>query len=233
MTAPSSPADGIVVAIDGPAASGKSSTARAVAAMLGYRHLDSGAFYRALTLALLRAGVVPERWESLTREDLDALRVSGRASAGGYVHSLDGRDVSDEIRSAQVNAHVSRVAAVPAVRGWLLGALRTAGAAGGLVADGRDIGTVVFPNADLKVFLVCAPEERALRRLREVGTPQPTKEMIRAEAQRLLARDELDSARAVAPLLRAPDAVQLDTTALPFDAQVRVIVRLALSRTRG
>jgi cytidylate kinase len=222
--------DGIVVAIDGPAASGKSSTARAVAAELGYRHLDSGAFYRALTLALLQAGLEPERWERLTGADLARLGVVGRPREGGFQLRVNGRDVADEIRTPEVNAHVSRVAALPAVRSWLLGALRAAGRSGGLVADGRDIGTVVFPDAELKVFLVCAPEERALRRLREQGVAAPSDAEIRAEAERLLARDALDSGRAVAPLIRAPDALQLDTTALPFDVQVRAIVRLAKSR---
>jgi CMP/dCMP kinase len=226
-------ADGIVVAIDGPAASGKSSTARRVAADLGYRHLDSGAFYRALTFALLNAGVPSDAWESLSQGELERLGVSSAPSSGGYVLRLAGRALTDELRSPEVNAQVSHVAAVPAVRGWLMDALRAAGERGGLVADGRDIGTVVFPDADLKVFLVCAPEERARRRLREQGNDHPAETEIREEARRLLARDEIDSSRAVAPLLRAPDAVQLDTTALPFDAQVRAIIRLAKSRMRA
>jgi cytidylate kinase len=137
------------------------------------------------------------------------------------------------MRSAEVNAHVSRMAALPAVRSWLLVALRRAGQGGRLVADGRDIGTVVFPDADLKVFLVCAPEERALRRLREQGVTAPSRSELQAEAERLLGRDTLDSTREVAPLLRAPDAILLDTTALPFDAQVRAIVRMARARIGG
>jgi CMP/dCMP kinase len=223
----------IVIAIDGPAASGKSSTARAVAAELGYRHLDSGAFYRALTLALLRSGRDPAAWASLAPGDLSALRVTSRPEAGGYALAIGGEDVGAAIRSPEVNAGVSRVAALPAVRDWLLGALRDAARDGGLVADGRDIGTVVFPDAALKVFLVCAPEERALRRLREQGIADPDDAEVRAEAARLLQRDALDSGRAVAPLLRAPDAVQLDTTALDFHAQVRAIVRFARSRIGG
>jgi cytidylate kinase len=222
--------DGIIVAIDGPAASGKSSTARAVAAELGYRHLDSGAFYRALTLALLRADIEPERWPALSESELSELEVSGVPDAAGYTLHIRGEDVTGEIRSPDVNAHVSRVAAIPVFRSWLLRALRAAGEAGALVADGRDIGTVVFPDAELKVFLVCAPEERAQRRLREQGLDTPTEAEIRAETERLLERDRLDSSRALAPLLRAPDAIQLDTTELDFGAQVRVIVRLAKSR---
>jgi cytidylate kinase len=222
--------DGIIIAIDGPAASGKSSTARAVAAELGYRHLDSGAFYRAITFALLRAGVPPERWDDLTREELDALGVTAEPREDTVVLRADGTELSTEIRTPQVNENVSRAAAIPAVRDWLLDSLRAVGERGGLVADGRDIGTVVFPTAELKVFLVCAPEERALRRLREQGVDHPSDQQIRDEAERLLARDRLDTERPVAPLLRAADAVQLDTTVLDFGAQVRAIVRLARSR---
>lgn len=222
--------DGIIVAIDGPAASGKSSTARAVAAEMGYRHLDSGAFYRALTLALLRAGIDPDRWAELSESEISALEVSAVPQETGYALRIGDEDVTTEIRSPQVNAHVSRAAAIPAFRSWLLDALRAAGENGGLVADGRDTGTVVFPDAELKVFLVCEPEERARRRLREQGVTAPTDAEVRAETERLLERDRLDSSRAVAPLLRAPDAIQLDTTELDFSAQVRVIVRLAKSR---
>jgi CMP/dCMP kinase len=225
--------DGKIIAIDGPAASGKSSTARAVAAELGYRHLDSGAFYRTLTLALLRSGTPPESWGRLDAAALESFGVRALPRDGGYTLHLGEQEVTGAIRGAEVNANVSAVAALPAVRGWLLGALRGAGERGGLVADGRDIGTVVFPDADIKVFLVCAPEERALRRLREQGNADPTPEEVRAEAARLRARDALDTGRETAPLMRAPDAVQLDTTALPFDVQVRTIVRLAQSNSRA
>ncbi len=223
--------EGVVIAIDGPAGSGKSSTARAAAAALGYRHLDSGAFYRALTLAALRAGIPPERWEGLTAGELEGLGVAAVPTETGYRMTLHGEDASAAIRSPEVNAHVSRMAAVPAVREWLMGALRAAGEGGGLVADGRDIGTVVFPDAELKVFLVCAPEERARRRLLEQGAAELTEEEIRAEAERLSGRDVLDSTRTVAPLSQAPDAVLLDTTRLDFPEQVEAIVRLARERT--
>jgi cytidylate kinase len=226
-------ADGIIVAIDGPAGSGKSSTARAVAAELGYRHLDSGAFYRAITLAALRRGIPGERWVELEPRDLDALGVEGVARDGGYSMRIDGTDVGDAIRAPEVNAEVSRMAAVESVRDWLLSALRRAGERGGLVADGRDIGSVVFTDAELKVFLVADPEERARRRLIEQGSPEPDPLQIRAEAARLTERDHRDSSRAVAPLLRAADAVLLDTTALTFEAQVGAIVRLARHAIRG
>jgi 3-phosphoshikimate 1-carboxyvinyltransferase len=221
---------GLIVALDGPAGSGKSSTARAVATALGYRHLDSGAFYRGLTFAALQRGIAPERWPQLSRADLDALGVSGASRGTSFAILLGGVALGPELRAAEVNAHVSQMAAVPAVRDWLMASLRRAGEGGGLVADGRDIGTVVFPDAELKVFLVAAPEERARRRLREQGNAAPTDAEIDAEAERLLARDEIDSTREAAPLLRAPDAVQLDTTGLTFDAQVDFIVRLARAR---
>jgi CMP/dCMP kinase len=224
------PAEGIIIAIDGPAASGKSSTARAVAAELGYRHLDSGAFYRALTLALLGRGVDSARWSELTPDDLNDLGVHARPVSGGYDLWLGEEPAGDRVRAPEVNAHVSLLAAEPAVRGWLLGALRETGRSGSLVADGRDIGTVVFPDAELKVFLVCDPEERAARRLAEQGNRSPDLAQIRDEARRLVERDRQDVSREAAPLLRAPDAVVLDTTALDFAAQVRAIVRLARAR---
>jgi cytidylate kinase len=221
---------GIIVAIDGPAASGKSTTARAVAAELGYRYLDSGAFYRALTLAALDAGIDPARWNALTPEELNDLGVDAVAAEGAYHLRIRGVDPGERIRSPEVTARVSTMAAVPAVRAWLLGALRRAGQDGGLVADGRDIGTVVFPHAELKVFLVCDPEERAARRLLQQGTPDPGPAEIRDEARRLVERDRQDETREVAPLLRAPDAVVLDTTSLEFGAQVRAITRWARDR---
>lgn len=226
-------ADGIVIAIDGPAGSGKSSTAKAVASALGYRHLDSGAFYRAVTRAALDAGIPPERWDALTEAEVDALAITATPEGRGYRIAIAGRDATDAIRAPEVNARVSRMAAVPAVRDWLMGALRSAGERGGLVADGRDIGTVVFPDAELKVFLVCAPEERARRRLREQGVEAPAASDVERERERLTGRDAADSTRAVAPLLQAPDAVLLDTTGLTFDEQVREILRLAEDAIRG
>jgi cytidylate kinase len=222
--------DGIIIALDGPAGSGKSSTAKAVAARLGYRHLDSGAFYRAITLAALRAGIPAERWPSLSEGELDALDVHGKPNESGYTMYMRGADVSAEIRSGEVNAHVSRMAAVPAVREWLMGALREAGARGGLVADGRDIGTVVFPDAELKAYLVADPLERARRRLREHGSEVPSEAEVVEEAARLQGRDEIDSTREAAPLKCADDAVVVDTTLLSFEEQVEEIVRLARAR---
>jgi cytidylate kinase len=224
---------GIVIAIDGPAASGKSSTARAVAAALGFRYLDSGAFYRALTLGALRRGTPVDRWPDLTIADVSALGIDAVPDDGGYRVRMHGADISDAIRAADVTALVSRMAAVPAVREWLLEILRATGRDGGLVADGRDIGTVVFPDAELKVFLICKPEERARRRLLQQGDSAVTTEQIQAETRRLVERDRYDESREVAPLTPAPDAVVLDTTDLTFDAQVAAITRLARDRDSG
>lgn len=220
----------MIIAIDGPAGSGKSSTARAVARKLGLRHLESGAFYRALTLAALEAGIPVEEWERLGLEDLDALRVSARPADNGFRLFIGDDDVTDLLRSPQVNAHVSHLARVPAVREWLLERLRAAARESDVVSDGRDIGTVVFPNADLKVFLVAAAETRARRRLAEQGIHEPTPKQLAEETARLLERDRIDSERDVAPLTRAPDAVLIDTTDLTFDEQVDRIVELARAR---
>jgi CMP/dCMP kinase len=222
---------GIIVAIDGPAAAGKSSTASEVADRLGYVHLDTGALYRAATLALLRAGTPEEEWEAVDRPALEGLGIEARLTGGGLRVRIGDGPVDEVLRSPAVNAGVSRVAAVPAVRGWALERLRAIGAEGGVVADGRDIGTVVFPAAELKVFLVCDPEERARRRILQQGG-EVDDAALREEAARLRERDRLDTEREVAPLLRAADAVLLDTTFLDFEAQVEIIVRLARERSR-
>ncbi|HEX7119660.1 MAG TPA: (d)CMP kinase [Longimicrobiales bacterium] len=220
----------MIIAIDGPAGSGKSTTARAVARRLGFRHLDSGAFYRALTYAALRAGAPVERWDDLSRAELDAFDVHAEPADETFRLRVGGEDVTREIRSPEVNAHVSRMARVPAVREWLLGRLREAARGVDLVADGRDIGTVVFPEAELKIFLSADVAIRARRRLAENGVVDPDDETLAAEIARLHARDRMDTEREVAPLRMADDAVPVDTTSLTFDEQVERIVRLAEER---
>jgi cytidylate kinase len=221
----------VIIAIDGPAGSGKSSTAKAVARALGFRYLDSGAFYRALTHAALCAGWPRETWDALSSEQLDSLRIDSEPAAAGHRFTMNGRDITSEIRSPEVNAHVSHMARVPAVRFWLLEQLRSAGKESDLVADGRDIGTVVFPDAELKIFLIARPEVRAQRRLQEQGI-EPTAETVEQEAQRLGSRDRIDSEREVAPLKRAPDAIELDTSDLSIAEQVARIVALATELQR-
>jgi cytidylate kinase len=220
----------MIIAIDGPAGSGKSSTARAVADRLGFRHLDTGAFYRTLTLAALRDGITVEAWPRLSFERLDALGVNVRDDGSRFVMRIHDRDVDQEIRAPEVNAHVSEMARVPAVRQWLMSRQRAAADAADLVAEGRDMGTVVFPDAALKVFLVADPETRARRRLAEMGSPQPDVAQVRAEIRRLQERDRIDSERATAPLKKADDAIVVDTTALTFDEQVGMIESLAWAR---
>ena len=222
----------MIVCIDGPAGSGKSSTAKDVARRLGFRHLDSGAFYRALTLALLRTGTAPETWPALDARALDALGVHATAAPEGFALLIGNDNVNDEIRGEAVTGHVALVASVPAVREWLLDRLRSAADGVDLVADGRDMGTVVFPDADVKVFLVADPAERARRRLRERGVEHPDADALRAEADRLQTRDAQDMERDVAPLRRADDAIEIDTTRLGFDEQVTRIVSLVEERRR-
>ena len=220
----------MIIAIDGPAGSGKSTTAREVAQRLGFEHLDSGAFYRTLTYAALQAGIPQEKWVTLQSADLDAFRIEARPGNGGFRFMMGGRDVGDAIRSAEVNVNVSHMAKVPAVRAWLLERQRAAADGVDLVSEGRDIGTVVFPHAELKIFLVADPRVRAERRLKEQGIEAPTAAEIDAEVARLEERDRIDSERAVAPLRRAHDAVDIDTTQLTFEEQVSRIVELARSR---
>ncbi len=206
-----------VIAIDGPAASGKSSTAGLVAARLGWAHLDSGALYRALTLAALEHIV-----------DL-AERLPVRLVRVGDVFrpEVAGVDVEQAIRSERVTRSVSVVAAIPEVRIWVNAQQRTAvEGGGGVVVDGRDIGTVVFPEAPLKIFLTATPDERARRRLSQRGQAVDG-ELVRRESQALAARDAADSTRRIAPLKPATDAVLLDTTALTLEAQVTRVVELA------
>jgi cytidylate kinase len=216
-----------VVTLDGPAGAGKSTTAREVARRLGYRYLDSGALYRALTFALLDEAVPPEEWDSLDGAALDTLGIEVRPEGETLVVSHRGRRLGTELRTEAVTRRVSDAARLPAVRDWLLGHQRALGRYGRLVADGRDMGTVVFPEAGTKVFLEADLTERARRRLREQGVDEPDADETAREAQRLEERDLRDSTRETAPLRAADDAVRLDTTALDFESQVEAVVALA------
>jgi cytidylate kinase len=227
---------GGVIAIDGPSASGKSSTARAVAEALGFAHLDSGALYRGVTLVALReaarrGGQAADPLAVLDPETiLRAAEDRGlmlQPDGAGFAAYLEGEPVDGELRGARVTASVSAVSAVPVVREWVNSRLRAMVRAGrDVVVDGRDIGTVVFPDADLKVFLTASPEARAGRRITQRGAPaEPTR--LEAEAAALAARDHADSTRVVAPLRAADDAVVLDTTTMAFAEQVARIVELA------
>ena len=223
----------MIIAIDGPAGSGKSSTAKAVASKLGFRHLDSGAFYRAITFAALQRAIPADQWAGLSPQQLEELEISAEPAELGFTFRVAGEDVTNEIRSPEVNAHVSQMAAVPAVREWLLSQLRSVGESSSVVSDGRDIGTVVFPNADLKIFLIAQSETRARRRLAEQGNTNPSRVDIQNEVDRLGRRDRADSSRATAPLKQASDAVVIDTSSLSFDEQVDKIVQLAQKKAES
>lgn len=217
----------MIITIDGPAGSGKSTTARTVAARLGFRHLDSGALYRALTFALLDAGVPEGEWRNLAVEDLERFDIAVEPAGDGFRILLGGRPLGPELRSPEVGERVSPLAAHPAVREWLLERQREAGRQGRLVADGRDMGATVFPAADLKVFLTADLRERARRRLLERGGGEPEAEALERSMRELADRDRRDAGREASPLRRAPDAVVLDTTGLSFEEQVEAIVDLA------
>jgi cytidylate kinase len=200
----------MLVAIDGPAGAGKSTVARALAERLGYTYLDSGAMYRCV--ALLSLGAPDDRPAALAR--------GARIELGERI-LLDGRDVSEAIRAPEVSEAASRVAADPGVRAALVASQRALIAGGNWVAEGRDIGTVVAPEAELKIFLTASPEERARRRASELGVePQ----MVLAE-QTL--RDERDTTREHSPLAAASGAVILDTSGLTIEAVVERIATLA------
>ncbi len=211
-----------VIAIDGPAASGKSSTSQWVAQRLGVRHVDSGAFYRALTFLGLQSPAAPEQW---TAELLlaSAARVTQRLTDRSVLPMIDGSSRDDDLRDTPVTRQVSRVAQMPAVRQWVNAQVREAASASDVVVDGRDIGTAVFPTANLKIFLVADPWERARRRLIQRLGRRPTDSEIAAETEALVARDAQDETQS-GP---ARDAITIDTTSLTQEEQVDRIVALA------
>jgi cytidylate kinase len=216
-----------VIAIDGPAASGKSSTALWVAERLGYRHVDSGSLYRAATAAQLRRKAPLNAWSE--HDVLDAARsVTLEAAATAFIPLIAGRPADDEIRGAEVTRHVSQVARMPAVRVWVNAQVQRAAEAHDVVVDGRDMGTVVFPKADLKVFLVADPWERARRRLMQSLQRRPTDDEIAEETDRIVQRDARDAVQTV----QAADAVLIDTTYLTQEEQVERIVALARAVTQ-
>jgi CMP/dCMP kinase len=218
-----------VVTIDGPSGSGKGTISRAVARHAGWHLLDSGALYRLVALAGARAGLPPDDvapHAALAR----AMRVEfGWTAAGEEQIRLEGRDVSADIRSETAGAGASRVAAWPEVRAALLARQRAFAQAPGLVADGRDMGTVVFPQADLKIFLTASPEERALRRYKQLKD-KGSDVSLAALSREIAERDLRDQTRQVAPLRPAADAQQLDSTGLDIEAVVARVLELGVAR---
>jgi CMP/dCMP kinase len=225
----------LTIALDGPAGSGKSTVARQVASMLGYLYLDSGAMYRAVALKALERNIPLENEEhlaALTRETHIELKppTSGQAMEGLKNRVfLDGREVTYEIRTSEVAQAASRLATIAGVRKVLVAEQQRAGQGGGVVMEGRDIGTIVFPDAELKIFLEAAPETRAQRRWKEHQEKGEhlTVEEVLTEVKE---RDKRDRERKVSPLVRAADAVLVDNTAMGIDETARLIVFLVEER---
>ena len=223
----------MIVAIDGPSGSGKSSVARAIAGQCGLTFLDTGAMYRSVAAECLHTGVDPED-ASAVAEVAEKIDIRFGASEAGQTVSANGRDVTAEIRTPEVELAVSPVSATPAVREVMVALQRKVGESGDVVAEGRDIGTVVFPAADVKVFLTASPEARARRRaVQRTGgnlaedasaTADPAEEAkILADLKR---RDDYDSSRATSPLRPAEDAYLLDSSDMTFDEVIAKICSL-------
>ena len=210
---------GLVIAIDGPAGAGKSTVAKLLASRLGYLYLDTGALYRAIAWKVKAAGVSPQDHGAvadLLRHTKIHMDCAGER-IGVYV---DGQEISRELRTPAVSSLASIVSAIPAVREWLLPVQRKIGAGGGVVAEGRDIGTAVFPTADMKFFLEADVDVRATRRHHELvaaGHPVP----LEQTKQEISGRDNRDRKRDMAPLVPAPDAERIDTSAIPAEEVVR------------
>jgi cytidylate kinase len=221
----------LVIAIDGPAASGKSTTAKLVAARLGYLHIDTGAMYRAVTLKLLRnglAGFYSKRIATVVNETQIELR---HKNSTLHVY-LDGEDVTETIRTPDVTAAVSSVSSIREVRDAMVHAQRRMGREGGVVLEGRDIGTVVFPDADLKIFMVAGMDARAMRRRREL-LQQGVETSLEEIKEEIRLRDEKDSTREESPLRKADDAIVLDTSDMTIEEQVEFIVQKAKQTLGG
>ncbi|KAB2359024.1 (d)CMP kinase [Actinomadura montaniterrae] len=210
--------------MDGPSGSGKSSASKGVARALGLRYLDTGAMYRAMTWWMLRSGVPVEDADAVAARAQDPVIVSGTDPDAPSI-SVDGRDVSEPIRTREVTNAVSAVSAVPAVRARLVELQREIMAGGGIVVEGRDIGTVVAPDAPVKVYLTASEEVRAARRAKDLAAdPGASVTVTQAEQAR---RDRLDSTRKASPLAKAADAHEIDSTELGLAEVIEAVVRLA------
>ena len=227
----------LTIAIDGPAGSGKSTVARRVAALLGYLYLDSGAMYRAVALKALQHKLSLDdeaALEALTREThIELKSPTPEQEAAGMKNRvfLDGREVSYEIRTGEVAQGASRLATIAGVRQVLVSEQQRGGQGGGVVMEGRDIGTVVFPNAELKIFLDASPETRAERRWKE-HQEKGERLTIAEVLEEVYERDKRDRERKVSPLIRATDAVLIDNTAMGSEETARLIVFLAQQRQK-
>ncbi|MDZ7288518.1 MAG: (d)CMP kinase [candidate division KSB1 bacterium] len=213
----------LIIAIDGPAGSGKSTTARLLAKRLGYTYLDTGAFYRALTLKALDEGVLPEDTAAIVKL-AEKIKIELQPEEDKNRVLLDGCDVTKAIRAPRVTEAIAPISENPAVREIMVEKQRAFGRNGGVVVEGRDIGTVVFPDADLKIFMQASLEERARRRQEELAVMGIVRDLETLKKE-IARRDHNDSRRKVAPLSRAADAIVLDTTSLTIEQQVEFIVQ--------
>lgn len=227
----------LTIAIDGPAGSGKSSLAKRVAQVLGYLYLDSGAMYRALAFKALREKAALDDIHALAelarRTHIELKPPTAEQEAAGSKNRvfLDGEEVTPAIRTAEVAQAASRLATIAGVREVLVAEQQRAGAGGGVVMEGRDIGTVVFPRADLKIFLEASPEVRAQRRWKEhqeKGETMPLAQVL----EEVRERDRRDRERKVSPLVRASDAVLVDNTAMDAEETARLVIMLARDREK-
>ena len=215
----------LIIAIDGPSGAGKGTVARAIADELGYRHVDSGAMYRAVGWRAIDTGVPLDDEAALA-----ALAARAAVTVSSTAVTIDGVDVTRAIRTPEIDKAATSVARLPRVRSILVARQQEMGAGGAIVMEGRDIGTVVFPNADVKIYLDAAPEERARRRANDpahTGGPVAVADVATA----LTARDEVDRTRAVSPLYAAPDAVVVDTTGKSVAEVVEAVLRVIAAQS--
>jgi cytidylate kinase len=221
----------LIIAIDGPVGSGKSTLARRVAELMGYVYIDTGAMYRALALKALRRGLSFDATDELVALARDT-RIDLRAKDGTQRVFLDGEDVTAAIRTPEVSQGASKIAVVSGVRQVLVAEQRRAGEQGGVVMEGRDIGSVVFPDAGLKIFLTASPEVRAERRWREHQQKGEAIDLART-LEEIHERDQRDLERSTSPLVRAADAVVVDSTAMEPEEAARLVVMLAKGQSAG